>query len=185
MNDAYVAAMGETIDRLEREKESIRGVVVTSAKKTFFAGGNLGGLIRATPETREDVLAHVTLVKSQLRRLETLGRPVAAAINGTALGGGLEITLACHHRVVLDDPTIKLGFPEVTLGLLPGAGAVVGSVRLLGLPPALLERLRRGQRIRPEKALKLGSCTRSPPTATSCWPRRRRGCSRTRPRSSP
>src|SRR3954447_21060326 len=139
MNDAYVAAMGETIDRLEREKESIRGVVVTSAKKTFFAGGNLGGLIRATPETREDVLAHVTLVKSQLRRLETLGRPVAAAINGTALGGGLEIALACHHRVVLDDPTVKLGFPEVTLGLLPGGGGGVRPVRLLRLtaaPPA-------------------------------------------------
>ncbi|HSU73940.1 MAG TPA: 3-hydroxyacyl-CoA dehydrogenase NAD-binding domain-containing protein, partial [Terrabacter sp.] len=156
MNDAYVAAMGETLDRLEREKESIRGVVVTSAKKTFFAGGDLGGLIQATPETREDVLAHVTLVKSQLRRLETLGLPVAAAINGTALGGGLEITLACHHRVVLDDPRIKLGFPEVTLGLLPGAGGVVRSVRLLGLTTALLELLLQGQQIRPEKALKLG-----------------------------
>jgi 3-hydroxyacyl-CoA dehydrogenase/enoyl-CoA hydratase/3-hydroxybutyryl-CoA epimerase len=156
MNDAYVAAMGETIDRLEREKESIRGVVLTSAKKTFFAGGNLGGLIRATPETREDVLAHVTLVKSQLRRLETLGLPVAAAINGTALGGGLEITLACHHRVVLDDPSIRLGFPEVTLGLLPGAGGVVRSVRLLGLTTALLELLLQGQQIRPEKAVKLG-----------------------------
>src|SRR4051794_5333533 len=156
MNDAYVAAMGETIDRLEREKESIRGVVVTSAKKTFFAGGNLGGLIRATPETREEILAHVTLVKSQLRRLETLGLPVAAAINGTALGGGLEIALACHHRVVLDDPTVKLGFPEVTLGLLPGGGGIVRSVRLLGLTTALLELLLQGQQVRPEKALKLG-----------------------------
>ncbi|HTE72454.1 MAG TPA: 3-hydroxyacyl-CoA dehydrogenase NAD-binding domain-containing protein, partial [Actinomycetes bacterium] len=156
MNDAYVRSMGETVDRLEREKESIRGVVLTSAKKTFFAGGDLGALIRATPETRAEVLATVTRVKSQLRRLETLGLPVAAAVNGAALGGGLEIALAAHHRVVLDDPTVKLGFPEVTLGLLPGGGGVVRSVRLLGLTTALLELLLQGQQIRPGKALKLG-----------------------------
>ena len=156
MNDAYVRSMGETVDRLELEKESIRGVVLTSAKKTFFAGGDLGALIRATPETRAEVLATVTRVKSQLRRLETLGLPVAAAVNGAALGGGLEIALAAHHRVVLDDPTVKLGFPEVTLGLLPGGGGVVRSVRLLGLTTALLELLLQGQQIRPGKALKLG-----------------------------
>jgi 3-hydroxyacyl-CoA dehydrogenase/enoyl-CoA hydratase/3-hydroxybutyryl-CoA epimerase len=156
MNDAYVQSMGETVDRLEAEKDSIRGVVVTSAKKTFFAGGNLGSLIQATPDTRDQVLAQVTLVKSQLRRLETLGIPVAAAINGAALGGGLEIALACHHRVVLDDPKVKLGFPEVTLGLLPGGGGIVRSVRLLGLTTALLELLLQGQQLRPEKALTLG-----------------------------
>jgi 3-hydroxyacyl-CoA dehydrogenase/enoyl-CoA hydratase/3-hydroxybutyryl-CoA epimerase len=156
MNDAYVASMGETVDRLERERESIRGVVLTSAKKTFFAGGNLGSLIQATPEDRAEILAQVTLIKSQLRRLETLGLPVAAAINGAALGGGLEIALATHHRVVLDDPKVKLGFPEVTLGLLPGGGGIVRSVRLLGLTTALLELLLQGQQIRPDKALKLG-----------------------------
>ncbi|MGY1725187.1 3-hydroxyacyl-CoA dehydrogenase NAD-binding domain-containing protein [Blastococcus sp. SYSU DS0533] len=156
VNDAYVRSMGETIDRLEREKGSIRGVVLTSAKKTFFAGGDLGSLIRATPETRDQVLAQVTLVKRQLRRLETLGLPVAAAVNGAALGGGLEIALATHHRVVLDDPKVKLGFPEVTLGLLPGGGGVVRSVRLLGLTTALLELLLRGQQVRPDEALALG-----------------------------
>jgi 3-hydroxyacyl-CoA dehydrogenase/enoyl-CoA hydratase/3-hydroxybutyryl-CoA epimerase len=156
MNDAYVASMGETIDRLVAEKESVRGVVVTSAKKTFFAGGNLGSLIQATPESKDAVLAQVTLVKSQLRRLETLGVPVAAAINGAALGGGLEIALACHHRVVLDDPKVKLGLPEVTLGLLPGGGGIVRTVRLLGLTTALLELLLQGSQLRPEKALELG-----------------------------
>ncbi|MGY1721106.1 3-hydroxyacyl-CoA dehydrogenase NAD-binding domain-containing protein [Blastococcus sp. SYSU DS0552] len=156
MNDAYVASMGETIDRLEREKESVRGVVLTSAKKTFFAGGNLGSLIQATPESKDAVLAQVTLVKGQLRRLETLGIPVASAINGAALGGGLEIALATHHRVVLDDPKVKLGFPEVTLGLLPGGGGIVRSVRLLGLTTALLELLLQGQQVRPQKALELG-----------------------------
>jgi 3-hydroxyacyl-CoA dehydrogenase/enoyl-CoA hydratase/3-hydroxybutyryl-CoA epimerase len=156
MNDAYVQSMGETVDRLEREKDSVRGVVLTSAKKTFFAGGNLGSLIQAGQDDRQAVLAQVTLVKSQLRRLETLGIPVAAAINGAALGGGLEIALATHHRVVLDDPKVKLGFPEVTLGLLPGGGGIVRSVRLLGLTTALLELLLQGQQLRPEKALKLG-----------------------------
>src|SRR5919206_566299 len=156
MNDAYVRSMGETVDRLEAEKNSIRGVVLTSAKKTFFAGGNLGSLIRATPETRDQVLAQVTLVKAQLRRLETLGIPVASAINGAALGGGLEIALATHHRVVLDDPKVKLGFPEVALGLLPGGGGIVRSVRLLGLTTALLELLLQGQQIRPSKAMELG-----------------------------
>ncbi|NEK87082.1 3-hydroxyacyl-CoA dehydrogenase [Blastococcus saxobsidens] len=156
MNDAYVRSMAETIDRLEAEKDSVRGVVVTSAKKTFFAGGNLGSLIQAGPGTKDAVLAQVTLVKSQLRRLETLGIPVAAAINGAALGGGLEIALACHHRVVLDDSKVKLGLPEVTLGLLPGGGGVVRTVRLLGLTTALLELLLQGQQLRPEKALKLG-----------------------------
>ena len=73
-----------------------------------------------------------------LRRLETLGKPVVAAVNGTALGGGLEICLACHHRVVLDDPKLQLGFPEVQLGLLPGAGGVVRTVRMLGIANALL-----------------------------------------------
>src|SRR3954469_8553323 len=156
MNDAYVRSMGEVVDRLGRARESIRGVVLTSANKTFFAGGNLDSLIQATPETRDAVLAQVTLVKSQLRRLETLGLPVVAAINGAALGGGLEIALACHHRVVLDDPKVRLGFPEVTLGLLPGGGGIVRSVRLLGLTTALLELLLQGQQVRPEKALKLG-----------------------------
>ena len=156
MNAAYVRSMGETVARLEAEKDSITGVVLTSAKKTFFAGGNLDDLFRATRDDRAQVLAMVTEVKSQLRRLETLGKPVVAAIGGTALGGGLEIALACHHRVLLDAPKVKVGLPEVTLGLLPGGGGVVRTTRLLGLTTALMEVLLQGQQHRPEKALKLG-----------------------------
>jgi 3-hydroxyacyl-CoA dehydrogenase/enoyl-CoA hydratase/3-hydroxybutyryl-CoA epimerase len=156
MNEAYVRSMAATVDRLEREKDAIRGVVLTSAKKTFFAGGNLDSLVAARPGDEQQVLATVTEVKRQLRRLETLGLPVAAAVNGTALGGGLEIALACHHRVVLDDPKLRLGFPEVTLGLLPGGGGIVRTVRLLGLTTALLELLLQGQQVRPQKALELG-----------------------------
>jgi len=94
--------------------------------------------------------------KAQLRRLETLGKPVVAAINGAALGGGLEICLATHHRIALDDPKVQLGFPEVQLGLLPGAGGVVRTVRMLGIVDALMQLLLQGQRLRPAKAKEVG-----------------------------
>ena len=156
MNTDYRRSMAAVVERLEAERERISGVIVTSAKSSFFAGGNLDDLIQAGPGDQAAVLASVVELRDQLRRLETLGRPVVAAINGTALGGGLEITLACHHRVLLDRPKIRLGFPEVTLGLLPGAGGVVRSVRLLGLTTALTELLLKGQQVRPAKALELG-----------------------------
>jgi 3-hydroxyacyl-CoA dehydrogenase/enoyl-CoA hydratase/3-hydroxybutyryl-CoA epimerase len=154
MDDAFTTALGETVDRLVTEKP--KGVIITSAKKTFFAGGDLDDLIQASPERKGQLLATITGIKRRLRQLETLGIPVVAAINGAALGGGLEIALACHYRVVLDAPGTRLGFPEVTLGLLPGAGGVVRSVRLLGLTTALTQLLLQGQRLRPASALKLG-----------------------------
>jgi 3-hydroxyacyl-CoA dehydrogenase / enoyl-CoA hydratase / 3-hydroxybutyryl-CoA epimerase len=156
MNAAYVASMGATVERLEAEKDDIAGVVITSAKKTFFAGGDLHDLRRATREEAPQVAAGVREVKAQLRRLETLGKPVVAAINGAALGGGLEIALAAHHRVALNDRGVQLGFPEVQLGLLPGGGGVVRTVRMLGIVDALMQLLMQGQRLRPDKAKELG-----------------------------
>jgi 3-hydroxyacyl-CoA dehydrogenase/enoyl-CoA hydratase/3-hydroxybutyryl-CoA epimerase len=156
MNEAYRASMAATVDRLEAEKDSITGVVITSAKTTFFAGGDLYDLIRAPKADAPRVAEEVREIKRQLRRLEQLGKPVVAAINGAALGGGLEICLACHHRIVLDDPKAVLGFPEVQLGLLPGAGGVVRTVRMLGIVDALMQLLLQGQRHRPAKALELG-----------------------------
>jgi 3-hydroxyacyl-CoA dehydrogenase/enoyl-CoA hydratase/3-hydroxybutyryl-CoA epimerase len=156
MNAAFVASMDETINRLEAEREQITGVVITSAKKTFFAGGDLNDLKRVGPAQADEFSAMVRAGKARLRRLETLGRPVVAAINGAALGGGLEIALACHLRVVVDDPSIQLGLPEVTLGLLPGAGGVVRSVRMLGIVNALMGVLLQGTRHRPQKAKEIG-----------------------------
>src|SRR5437763_12365845 len=129
--------MAGTVDRLEAERDQITGVVITSGKKTFFAGGGLHDLRRATKEQAEEIADGLREIKAQLRRLETLGKPVVAAINGAALGGGLEICLACHHRIALDDSKVQLGFPEVQLGLLPGAGGVVRTVRMLGIDNAL------------------------------------------------
>jgi 3-hydroxyacyl-CoA dehydrogenase/enoyl-CoA hydratase/3-hydroxybutyryl-CoA epimerase len=156
MNAAYIASMGATVDRLEAEKDDIKGVVLTSGKKTFFAGGDLNDLLAVTKEQAGEFADGIREVKAQLRRLETLGRPVVAAINGAALGGGFEIALATHHRVIVDDPKAKLGFPEVKLGLLPGGGGVVRSVRMLGIVDALMQLLLQGQELRPAKALELG-----------------------------
>jgi len=156
MNAAYSESIRATADRLEAEKDAITGVVITSAKKTFFAGGDLNDLKRARPEDAEEVARFVRENKAVLRRIETLGVPVVAAINGAALGGGLEICLACHHRIAVDDPKVKLGFPEVKLGLLPGAGGVTRTVRMFGIVNALMGLLLQGQELRPGKALEFG-----------------------------
>src|SRR5262249_45663523 len=141
MNAAFAASMAATVDRLEAERDQINGVVITSAKKTFFAGGDLNDLKAATREHSDEIASFIRDAKSRQRRLETLGRPVVAVVNGSALGGGLEIMLACHHRIVVDDSKIQLGFPEVQLGLLPGAGGVTRTVRMLGIVNALLQLL--------------------------------------------
>ncbi|GGX64349.1 3-hydroxyacyl-CoA dehydrogenase [Streptomyces hiroshimensis] len=156
MNNAFKASLTAVADRLEAEKESVRGVVFTSAKKTFFAGGDLRELIAATPADAGHVLEGSMTIKRDLRRIETLGVPVVAAVNGAALGGGYELALACHHRIALDAPGSKIGLPEVTLGLLPGGGGVTRTVRLLGITDALLKVLLQGTQYDPRRALEAG-----------------------------
>ena len=156
MTRSYAAAMSRVVDRLEAERDTIAGVILTSAKTTFFAGGDLPGMIKATPADAPALTELLTTIKRDLRRLEVLGRPVVAAVNGSALGGGLEIALACHHRVVLDAKGSRIGFPEVTLGLLPGAGGVTRTVRMLGLPDALEKVLLSGEQRRPADAVAIG-----------------------------
>jgi 3-hydroxyacyl-CoA dehydrogenase/enoyl-CoA hydratase/3-hydroxybutyryl-CoA epimerase len=156
MNETYLAAMGSVVERLQAEKDSLRGVVITSAKSTFYAGGNLQMLSQIQPSQAAEVFETIEEVKRQLRAVETLGVPVVAAINGSALGGGLEIALACHHRIVADDNRIEIGVPEVTLGLLPGGGGVTRTVLMLGLQDALMKVLLQGQRMKPAHALSVG-----------------------------
>ncbi|MEU8654206.1 3-hydroxyacyl-CoA dehydrogenase NAD-binding domain-containing protein [Streptomyces sp. NPDC048737] len=165
MNQTYVESMEATVTRLEAERENIAGVVLASAKKSFFAGGDIGFMSKAGPENAAELSKLCTVLKAQLRRLETLGRPVAAAMNGTALGGGLEIALACHRRITLEAPGSRFGLPEVTLGLLPGAGGVSRTVRLLGLQEALAGVLLTGQQYKPQEAHAIGlvhELTRTP-----------------------
>jgi 3-hydroxyacyl-CoA dehydrogenase / enoyl-CoA hydratase / 3-hydroxybutyryl-CoA epimerase len=156
MNERYINAMSAALDRLESDRERIAGVIVTGGKSTFFAGGDLDLMIQARPQDAAALTDMVNRIKRDLRRLETLGRPVVAAVNGSALGGGLEIALACHHRIVLDADGCRLGFPEVTLGLLPGAGGVTRTVRMLGLAPALTTVLLTGRQFRPADAVEAG-----------------------------
>ncbi|MGW1074686.1 3-hydroxyacyl-CoA dehydrogenase NAD-binding domain-containing protein [Streptomyces sp. NPDC002537] len=156
MNAAFRASLAAVADRLEAEKESVRGVIVTSAKETFFAGGDLNDLIRIGPEHAQQAFDTGLAIKRDLRRIETLGVPVVAAVNGAALGGGYEIALACHHRVALDAPHVRIGLPEVTLGLLPAAGGVARTVRLLGITDALLKVLLQGTRYSARRALDAG-----------------------------
>ncbi|WP_267242037.1 3-hydroxyacyl-CoA dehydrogenase NAD-binding domain-containing protein [Streptomyces sp. PR69] len=156
MNHAFRESLAAVADRAEAEKDAIRGIVITSAKKTFFAGGDLKDMIKAGPGDAQRIFDAGMDVKRALRRIETLGKPVVAAINGAALGGGYEIALACHHRIALDAPGSKIGLPEVTLGLLPGGGGVTRTVRLMGIADALLKVLVQGTQYSPRRALASG-----------------------------
>jgi 3-hydroxyacyl-CoA dehydrogenase/enoyl-CoA hydratase/3-hydroxybutyryl-CoA epimerase len=156
MNEHYIESMGKAVERLLAEKDSITGVVITSAKSTFFAGGDLKGMINLGPENAGEAFDLVERVKKDLRTLETLGVPVVAAINGAALGGGLEIALACHHRIAADVKGLVVGFPEVTLGLLPGGGGVTRTVRMFGIQNAFMNVLSQGTRFKPAQAKEIG-----------------------------
>ncbi|WP_026362301.1 3-hydroxyacyl-CoA dehydrogenase NAD-binding domain-containing protein [Geopsychrobacter electrodiphilus] len=153
MSDAFHVYLKETIDALEQD--DFIGVILTSGKETFFAGGDLKGMLAYTPAQAEERFARSMAMKTRLRRLEAMGKPVVAAINGAALGGGYEICLCTHHRIVMKNPQSLIGLPEVTLGLLPGGGGVVRLTRLLGFAKAL-PFLLEGTILPPEKALAAG-----------------------------
>lgn len=133
MSDQVRNALGVVAERLERDRELFRGVILRSAKSTFFAGGNLVRLFNMTPADAPRLFTENEAGKRALRKVERLGKPVVAALNGTALGGGFEIALACHHRIALRNAKAQFGLPEVTLGLMPGLGGVARLNRMLGL----------------------------------------------------
>ena len=135
---------------------AVKGMILTSGKADFCAGGDLDRMSKWT--TAEEPFEGSMALKRVLRQLETQGKPVVAAINGHALGGGLELALGCHARVVLDDPRLKLGQPEVKLGLLPGGGGTVRIPRLVGMQQGL-QILAEGNDIAPAKALAMGLIT--------------------------
>ena len=169
MNEEYRQAMAETIERLETE-EGLTGVVFASAKKVFFAGGDLNELLAAEKGNEAGFMDMLRVTKHNLRRLEKLPVPVVAAINGAALGGGFELCLCCNHRIVWDDKSVQLGLPEVSLGLLPGCGGVVRMVNLLGLEKAL-PFLLEGKRVAPRIALAEGMIHETVASAAELIPR--------------
>ena len=170
MNEHYQESMHNAVERLVAEKDSVTGVVITSAKKTFMAGGDLKGMITIGPENAGEAFAMVENVKRDLRTLETLGKPVVAAINGAALGGGLEIALACHRRIAADVRGSQIGLPEVSLGLLPGGGGVTRTVRMLGIQNAFVSVLSQGTRFKPAQAKEIGLIDEVLPTIEELVP---------------
>ncbi|WP_084103406.1 3-hydroxyacyl-CoA dehydrogenase NAD-binding domain-containing protein [Demequina sp. NBRC 110056] len=157
MNAHFVAALEDTVERLESERERIAGVILASAKKSWFAGGDLNLLRAADPSRAAEEMAHIEHVKALLRRLEQLGKPVVAMLTGTALGGGLEVALATHYRIAASDAKgARFGLPEVSLGLLPGGGGVTRTVRMLGLTKALSEVILPATKFSAEDALAIG-----------------------------
>jgi 3-hydroxyacyl-CoA dehydrogenase/enoyl-CoA hydratase/3-hydroxybutyryl-CoA epimerase len=152
IDETFLSELAEAVGRLEDEP-SLAGVILESAKDSFVAGADMAMLERMSePPAAFDA---VEGTKATLRRLETLGHPVVAALNGTALGGGLELALACHHRIALDRPSARFGFPEVTFGLLPGGGGVTRLTRMLGLQDAFAH-LTEGRQMDPGAALEAG-----------------------------
>ena len=157
MNEHYTESMHKAVERLVAEKDSITGVVITSAQEDLLRRRRPQGMITARPGERRRGLRHGReRQEGDLRALETLGKPVVAAINGAALGGGLEIALACPppHRRRRQGHVV--GLPEVTLGLLPGGGGVTRTVRMLGIQNAFMNVLSQGTRFKPAKAKEIG-----------------------------
>ena len=148
--------LGKVIEQVAADP-AIKGLVLTSGKRgSFIAGGDLLDFVNVHGrDNTEQVLQRAQGWNALHRRLETCGKPVACAINGLALGGGLELALACHYRVLADDPKAVVGLPEVKVGLLPGGGGTQRLPRLIGIPAAL-PLLLDGNPVAPVKALQLG-----------------------------
>ncbi|MFB7938405.1 enoyl-CoA hydratase/isomerase family protein, partial [Streptomyces sp. NPDC056049] len=156
MNDAFMAGLEECVPRLEAERHDVTGVLLLSAKKTFFAGGDLNRLRAGSADRAAEETAYIDRMKGWMRRLEQLGRPVVAVLNGTALGGGLEVALCAHHRIAVDLPGSRFGLPEVGLGLLPGGGGITRTVRMFGLRKALSDIILSARKFDPGEALAVG-----------------------------
>ncbi len=155
MKPEWHADMLALADQLQADQDALKGVLLTSAKSTFFAGADLKGVLKLQASDAAQTFAGIEALKKAFRRIETMGKPVVALLQGAALGGGWELALVAHARFALDKPNISFGLPEVTLGLIPGATGITKMTRLLGLmaaQPYLME----GKLFNPSEALSLG-----------------------------
>ena len=142
MSEQWQADLARVTAQVVDDRESIRGILLASAKSSFFAGADLKAVMRIQPDDGPRAFRAIEAMKGHFRTLETLGKPVVSCLNGSALGGGWEVALVGHYRIALDDPGIEFGMPEVTLGLIPGGGGITRMTRLLGLmgaQPYILE----------------------------------------------
>jgi len=150
---AAVAGFAEVLESL-LVNDAVKGIVLTSGKSDFIVGANLHE-IQTMPQDPATIMGFIRKLHVLMRRMETAGKPVVAALNGTALGGGMEIALACHQRIAADNSKARFGFPEVNLGLLPGGGGTQRLARLLGIQAAMPWLLQATQ-AKPAEALAAG-----------------------------
>ena len=148
--------LAECVEKVASDP-AIRGAVIGSAKSSFMAGADIKDMAGAFERglSASEAAKFSGELNRLLRRLETCGKPFAAAVNGVALGGGFEVALACHYRVMSDDPKAGVGFPEVKIGLLPGAGGTQRTPRMIGVTEAL-RLISEGRQIGSQDALKKG-----------------------------
>ena len=138
-----------------RDDDAVTGVIVTSGKPAFMAGADLKQMVDGYGNlTKREAYDFSQTASKMHRSLETMGKPVACAMNGLALGGGFELALACHYRLLADDPRAIVGLPEVNLGLLPGSGGTQRLGRMMG-PKKALDLLLTGRSVGPQEALQL------------------------------
>ena len=145
LSDGFTAAVAEIENNTD-----VKGAILTSAKKDFLVGADIDKVFAI--EKPEEAMTLADDFKAMLRRIELSGKPVVAALNGSALGGGYELAMACHHRIALNEPRIQVGLPEAKLGLLPGGGGTQRLPRMIGIQKAL-PLLLEGKSLRPDKAL--------------------------------
>jgi 3-hydroxyacyl-CoA dehydrogenase/enoyl-CoA hydratase/3-hydroxybutyryl-CoA epimerase len=155
LNPTLVEPFAQLVQQLETDA-GLKGLVITSAKSTFIVGADIDQLTQIT--SAEEAYKLCEDLKGMLRRMEKCGKPVVAALNGTALGGGLELALACHARIAIDDAKTKLGLPEVKLGLLPGGGGTQRVPRMVGIQKAM-ELITQGKELTAAKAKDMGLVT--------------------------
>lgn len=154
----FMASLDSCLRRIQ-EDDKVIGAIVTSGKDTFVAGADLlsmeANMDRMADLSTEELLAAVGSLSQLLRRMETVGKPLVAAINGMALGGGYEICMACHHRIAADLPQVMVGLPESQVGLLPGAGGTQRLPRMIGIQAAM-PYLMEGKQVPAAKAKEAG-----------------------------
>ncbi|MBB6002187.1 3-hydroxyacyl-CoA dehydrogenase NAD-binding domain-containing protein [Arcicella rosea] len=154
LNDESIPALARALEQAYADPEA-KGIIITSERPEFIAGADLRMILNNNGKAPEELYQLSRSLNTIFRKMETNGKPIVAAINGTALGGGYEVCLACHHRVAINNPKALIGLPEVTIGLLPGGGGTQRLPRMIGLEmaaPLLLE----GKKVSPKEALSLG-----------------------------
>ena len=155
INKAFIEDLTQAIDTVERQQ--VKGIIMTSSKSTFIAGADIH-YIKSMIQSDDHINrlnSSIGSIHALFRRIEQLNIPVVAAMNGSTLGGGFELALACHHRIAIDHPNVSVGLPEATLGILPGLGGCIRTCRLLGYQQGLTLLLK-GSVLSPKKAYEIG-----------------------------